>query len=180
MSTFDRRAAALSGVVALLRVTADSSEKQEDGKLFRYASEARKDIQAYVDKQVKEILGEEFVVSDVEIRDGSAIILIYVAAVGTVFLEMREYRHFIKRLNRCTQDVTRSLKEFLEDPKGLSLDFDIETSGWWQPGPSIEAANNALISGTPKDFSFVFLAYTVARDVLLFALIIWLIFHYVR
>jgi len=129
--------------------------------------------------QVRETLGERVEVLQVQIEKGSVTLLIVLGAVGTFFMGFSRYESFIKSVNLLVQQLKDLVSRLFGDAPFGGPQIPVSVSGAWQPGPSIEAANDAFAQPSGADLNRLLLAYLIGSHAVLLGVLLWLVVRHV-
>lgn len=179
MPIFAQQTAPIYGVVGFMQFTV-STEGDDGGFLYSFASERHEKLEEEVRSQAQKTLGSNFEVLNVRLDRGSVEIMIMLGAVGTFFMGFSRYESFIKSVNLLTSQLKRVFQRFFESASPGPPDISIAVTGSWQPSSTVLAANETLNSTSGWNYGHVLLAYLILSHAALLFVFLWLVIHHLK
>lgn len=180
MSLFAKRTALIYGYVGLVHLTVRTANSEEDGDLLGYARELHQQLEAEIEQQVRDTLGPDFEVLNVDFRKGSVEIWVALGAVGTFFMGFSRYESFVKSVNLLVSQLRGLVQRFFGQGPRPAMEPPIVVTGSWQPGPSVTAANQMLTYSGGIDSSDIVLAYLLLSHAALLGVFLWLLVRHLK
>ena len=179
MAIFGKITAPIYGMVGYLQFTVET-DGDDEGFLYRFASERHKRLEDEIRAQVGETLGTDFEVLNVRLNRGSVEILVVLGAVGTFFMGFSRYESFVKSVNLLTQQLKRVFDQFFQGASPGPPGIPITVTGSWQPSATVIAANQFLSSASGWSSADFILAYLVCSHAALLIVMLWLVIRHLR
>jgi len=179
MAIFRKPTAPIYGMVGYLQFTVET-DGDDEGFLYRFASERHKRLEDEIRAQVRETLGTDFEVLNVRLDRGSVHIWIALGAAGTFFMGFSRYESFMKSVNLLTEQLKRVFGRFFQGASPGPPGIPITVTGSWQPSATVLAANELLSNHSGWSGSDVILAYLVCSHAALLAVLLWLVIRHLR
>jgi hypothetical protein len=139
----------------------------------------REQVRELVDKQVKDTLGSEFGVLDMQIRQGSALILFVIGTLGTVYMGFSRYESFVKNANLLGSQVCGFLRRYFRRNSRFR-ESEVTATGAWRPGPAMITAEQLLRVSSGIDSCKVILGYLIFSHACLLAVLIWIVVKHLK
>ncbi len=179
MPIFGKLTAPIYGMVGYLQFTVET-DGDDEGLLYRFASERHKRLEDEIRAQVRETLGTDLEVLNVRLQRGSVEIYVALAAVGTFFMGFSRYESFVKSVNLLTEQLKRVFDRFFQGASPGQPDIPITVTGSWQPSATVLAANQLLSSASGWSGADFILAYMVCSHAALLIVMLWLVIRHLR
>src|SRR5271165_1076047 len=132
-----------------------------------------------IEKQVKETLGQEFEVLDLQIHDGSAVLLIALGVLGTVFMGFSRYESFVKSVSLLVSPLSGGIQHFVRREFDIP-DLAVTVEGSWRAGPALTVADQMYNSASGTDSCQFLLAYLILSHAVLLGLLAWLVARHLK
>lgn len=178
MPNSTRRPIELSGLVATLRFVVEFGDRYSDtDKLVGIARERRGELIRQIDHEVKGLLGQEFDVVDVIIREGSLVLIVVLGAAYSVYMGFSRYESFVKSFNLLISQIAGLLRRFFVMPTAPP----VTVGGSWQPGTSMIAAESvARLSNQQYDPNLILLYYLILSHAVLVGVLVWIVIKHLK
>jgi hypothetical protein len=180
MPIFSSKTVPIYGFVGFLRLTVRTGTENYDNDLLAYARERYRELEAEIDNEVRQTLGPEFEVQNVELHKGSITVLVVLGVAGTIYMGFSRYESFIKSVNLLVSQLKGLLQRFFAQPPGVAANSPVSVTGSWQPGPVVTAASHVLSSSTGIDSCQIVLGYLLLSHAALVAVLLWLVTRHLR
>jgi len=177
---FASRTVPIYGFVGFLRLTVRTGSGDYDNELLGYARELHRQLEDEITNQVRQTLGPEFEVLNIEINKGSITVLVALGAVGAFFMGFSRYESFVKSVNLLVSQLKELLQTFFGQAPGGASRPPVSVTGSWQPGPVVTAASQVLSESRGIDSCQIVLAYLLLSHAALLGVLLWLVIRHLK
>jgi hypothetical protein len=177
---FATKSVPIYGVVGVLRLTVTTGSENYDNDLLGYAREIHRQLEADIDNEVRQTLGPEFEVLNVQLDRGSITVLVVLGVVGTLYMGISRYESFIKSVNLLVSHLKGLLQQFFREVPGGATRPLVSVTGSWQPAQVVITAHQALSASTGIDSSQIMLVYLLLSHAALIGVLVWLVIRHLK